>query len=95
MRGADRLQFRPSRQQLFDAEGPPPAVGHLIVVIDPARFGNGGTFAARAEDLFGAILEQPGTVARGPAVGSARAGRRRGLRDTRRPAPALVARAAG
>ena len=44
-----------------DADGPPPAVGHLIVVIDPARFSNGGTFAARAEDLFEAILAQTGT----------------------------------
>lgn len=80
----------------FDAEGPPPAVGHLIVVIDPARFGNGGTFAARAEDLFGAILEQPGTR----LPGDRRLGLRARVADAGFEIPddlhqALVARATG
>lgn len=42
---------------LFDAEGPPPGLSHLILVFDPARFAPG--FTARCAALFEAIA-QPG-----------------------------------
>ncbi len=45
----------------FEPTGAPPEVGHLILVLDPARFGGAETFAARAEVLFEAILSQEGT----------------------------------
>lgn len=44
----------------FTAEGEPPAVGQLLVAIDPGAF-SGGAFAQRLETLIGAILAQPGT----------------------------------
>ncbi len=44
----------------FDAEGPPPHVGHLFVVFQPESLGGDG-FLDRAEELMAAILEQPGT----------------------------------
>ena len=43
---------------MFAAEGPPPGLGHLILAIDPARFG--GDFTGRAEALFTAIEAQEG-----------------------------------
>jgi (2R)-3-sulfolactate dehydrogenase (NADP+) len=42
---------------LFDAEGPPPGLSHLILVFDPARFAPG--FTTRCASLFDAIA-QPG-----------------------------------
>jgi LDH2 family malate/lactate/ureidoglycolate dehydrogenase len=44
----------------FDAKGPPPRVGQLLLLIDPARFA-GDAFAGRVETLLGAILGQAGT----------------------------------
>jgi (2R)-3-sulfolactate dehydrogenase (NADP+) len=44
----------------FDAEGPSPDIGQLIVAISPGPL-SGGQFAERLETLFSAILEQPGT----------------------------------
>ena len=44
----------------FDAEGPPPHVGHLFVVFKPESLGGDG-FLDRAEELMAAILDQPGT----------------------------------
>ena len=44
----------------YDAEGPPPHVGHLFVVFKPECLG-GDNFLDRAEELMAAILEQPGT----------------------------------
>jgi len=44
----------------FDAKGPPPRVGQLFLVIDPARFAGPG-FAARIATLATAILGQSGT----------------------------------
>ncbi len=44
----------------YDAEGPPPHVGHLFVVFKPESFG-GDSFLDRAEELMAAITEQPGT----------------------------------
>jgi len=44
----------------FDAKGPPPRVGQLLLLIDPARFA-GDAFASRVETLLGAILGQAGT----------------------------------
>lgn len=43
----------------FDAEGPPPAIGHLLLAIAPDGFGFGG-FGERLEALIGAMTEQPG-----------------------------------
>lgn len=45
----------------FEPTGAPPAVGHLIFVIDPSRFGGGATFYDRAEALFAMILAEEGT----------------------------------
>ena len=44
----------------YDAEGPPPHVGHLFVVFKPESLGGDG-FLDRAEELMAAILDQPGT----------------------------------
>ncbi|KZD12036.1 Ldh family oxidoreductase [Oceanibaculum pacificum] len=44
----------------FEPTGAPPKVGHLILLIDPRRFGGGDT-AARTEAMLQAILGQPGT----------------------------------
>jgi (2R)-3-sulfolactate dehydrogenase (NADP+) len=44
----------------FDAKGPPPRVGQLLLLIDPARLA-GAAFAARVETLLGAVLGQSGT----------------------------------
>jgi (2R)-3-sulfolactate dehydrogenase (NADP+) len=43
----------------FDAEGPPPHVGQLILVIDPAPFAGPG-FLARVETLLAAMIEDDG-----------------------------------
>ncbi|MFW3617098.1 Ldh family oxidoreductase [Billgrantia antri] len=42
----------------FDAEGAPPSIAQLILLIDPKHFSSG--FSEHAEILFAAILEQPG-----------------------------------
>ncbi|XKH58987.1 Ldh family oxidoreductase [Halomonas sediminis] len=42
----------------FDAEGKPPGIAQLILLIDPQRFSPG--FVEHAESLFAAMLEQPG-----------------------------------
>jgi len=44
----------------FDAQGPPPAVGQLLIALAPGPL-SGGAFQARIEDLVGAVLEQDGT----------------------------------
>ncbi|MGQ0664575.1 MAG: Ldh family oxidoreductase [Pseudomonadota bacterium] len=44
----------------FDAQGPPPRVGQLFIVVDPARFA-GEAFARRVASLAQAVLAQPGT----------------------------------
>ena len=41
----------------FDAEGKPPGIAQLILLIDPQRFSSG--FVEHAESLFAAMLEQP------------------------------------
>jgi (2R)-3-sulfolactate dehydrogenase (NADP+) len=43
---------------LFEAEGEPPALAHLILVLDPARFGP--HFPARAEAMFEAVEAEEG-----------------------------------
>ncbi len=45
----------------FEPTGAPPAIGHLILVMDPKAFGGGAGFAARAEEMFTEILRQEGT----------------------------------
>lgn len=44
----------------FTAEGPSPAIGHLFLVMDPARLG-GPDYLVRLERLVSAILGQDGT----------------------------------
>src|SRR5690606_40339171 len=56
----------------FEPTGAPPAIGHLILVIDPMAFGGGAGTAARAEEMFAEILAQPGTR----LPGDSRLGRR-------------------
>ncbi len=43
----------------FDAKGPPPEVGQLLLLLDPRAFG-AGQFAPRVEVLLSQILAQPG-----------------------------------
>ncbi len=45
----------------FDAEGEPPRVGQLFLIIDPAFFGGAERFSERVGTLLAAITEQPGT----------------------------------
>ena len=52
--------FAYEASSFYDAEGPPPHVGHLFIVFKPESFG-GESFLDRAEELMVAILEQPGT----------------------------------
>ncbi len=58
---------------LFDAEGPPPGLAHLILILDPARFG--GHFAARAEAMFAAIEAEDGARLPGARRAAERAAR--------------------
>lgn len=44
----------------FTADGPPPAIGQLFLLIDPVRLG-GPAFTDRLELLLAAVLRQPGT----------------------------------
>ncbi len=44
----------------FDAEGPSPGVGQMLLAIDPQRL-SGASFIDRIETLLGAVLAQPGT----------------------------------
>ncbi|HYD32081.1 MAG TPA: Ldh family oxidoreductase, partial [Azospirillaceae bacterium] len=44
----------------FEAEGPPPRVGQLFLILRPEAFGTTG-FVDRVEALCSAILAQPGT----------------------------------
>ena len=52
--------FAYEASSFYDAEGPPPHVGHLFIVFKPESFG-GESFLDRAEELMVAILDQPGT----------------------------------
>jgi len=45
----------------FTAEGDPPRVGQLFLVLDPAAFGGGAQFAERLETLLSAVAAEPGT----------------------------------
>jgi (2R)-3-sulfolactate dehydrogenase (NADP+) len=45
---------------LFDAEGPPPALGQFIIAIDPGAFAGADVFADRLELLASAIEEDEG-----------------------------------
>ncbi len=44
----------------FDADGPPPGVGQMLLAIDPERL-SGGLFSERIETLLNAVLVQSGT----------------------------------
>ena len=50
----------------FDADGPPPRIGQLFLVVRPECLSGDG-FTGRVEELLGAITEQPG--ARLPGTG--------------------------
>jgi (2R)-3-sulfolactate dehydrogenase (NADP+) len=68
-------QFGFEASSFFTAEGPPPRIGQLFLVLDPIHLA-GPDFPARLEVLLGAILEQPGTRLPGD--------RRLGLRERAR-----------
>ncbi len=55
---ASHLGFEAS--SFFEAEGPAPDIGQLIVAVSPGPLSAGG-FTERIETLISAILEQPGT----------------------------------
>jgi (2R)-3-sulfolactate dehydrogenase (NADP+) len=57
----------------FDAEGPPPGVAHLILILDPARFGP--HFPARAEAMLAAVEAEAGARLPGARRFAERAGR--------------------
>ena len=42
-------------------DGGPTRGGELMIALDPERFGDAGKWADHAENLFGKVLEQPGT----------------------------------
>jgi (2R)-3-sulfolactate dehydrogenase (NADP+) len=56
--GLTGSNFAFEASSLFEAEGAPPSLGHLILVIEPSRFG--AHFAARAEAMFRAIEAEEG-----------------------------------
>jgi (2R)-3-sulfolactate dehydrogenase (NADP+) len=57
----------------FDAEGPPPGVAHLILILDPARFGP--HFPARAEAMLAAVEAEASARLPGARRFAERAGR--------------------
>ncbi len=52
-------QFGFEASSFFDAEGPPPGVGQLLLALNGDAL-SGGTLAARLETLIAAVLDQPG-----------------------------------
>ncbi len=70
--GLTGSHFAWEASSFFDAEGPPPGIGHLILILDPARFG--GDFAARAEAMFAAIEAEAGARLPGARRFAGRAG---------------------
>jgi (2R)-3-sulfolactate dehydrogenase (NADP+) len=56
--GLTGSRFAYEASSLFDAEGAPPGLAHLILILDPARFG--GHFAGRAAAMFAAIEAEAG-----------------------------------
>jgi len=69
--GLTGAQFAHQASSLFDAEGAPPGLGHLVLLFDPDAFAPG--FAARAGALAQAVLAQPGTRLPGAGRQGARA----------------------
>ena len=65
-------QFGFEASSFFTAEGEPPRIGQLFVVLDPERTGGAG-WAARVELLLGAIAGQAGTRLPGERRFAARA----------------------
>lgn len=51
--------FSPEAEAAYHGHGGPSAAGHLVLAIDPARFGQ-DRFLARVEGLFEQMLEQEG-----------------------------------
>lgn len=56
--GLSGSHFGFQASSFFDAEGEPPGIGQLILLIDPKRFSHG--FIEHAETLFAAMQDQPG-----------------------------------
>ena len=57
--GLTGANFGYQASSFLDANGPPPGVGQLFVVIDPAAFG-GGDMLSRVEALLGTMLAEEG-----------------------------------
>lgn len=57
--GLTRSHFGHQASSFFDAAGPPPRVGHLLLALDPAAFGGAATLA-HCEELLQAMVTQPG-----------------------------------
>ncbi|HMO07992.1 MAG TPA: Ldh family oxidoreductase [Paracoccaceae bacterium] len=83
--GLTGAAFGQTASSFFEDEGPPPGIGHLILLIDPEAFAPG--FADRAADLARAVLAQPGTR----LPGAVRMAARLGNSDTIPLAPAVLA----
>jgi (2R)-3-sulfolactate dehydrogenase (NADP+) len=66
--GLTGSNFAYEASSFFDAEGPPPGIGHLILVLDPGRFDPGrfgpgslgGHFAERGEAMLAAVEAEDG-----------------------------------
>lgn len=58
--GLTGANFGYQASSLFDAEGGPPALGHVFLILDPAAFAGGADFHARLEALFAEMLKDPG-----------------------------------
>lgn len=57
--GLTGSNFGHQASSFFEAKGPPPRIGQLAIVLDPAAFG-GAAMLAHCEDLLQAMLAQPG-----------------------------------
>ncbi|WP_246007487.1 Ldh family oxidoreductase [Halomonas nitroreducens] len=56
--GLSGSHFGFQASSFFDAEGEPPGIGQLILLINPGRFSPG--LVEHAETLFAAMQDQPG-----------------------------------
>lgn len=76
--GLTGSNFAFEASSFFDAEGKPPRVAQLFLLVNPAFFGNGAAgFAQRMSTLMQAITDQPGTR----LPGERRLSARRRVRD--------------
>ncbi|MEO1694491.1 MAG: Ldh family oxidoreductase [Pseudomonadota bacterium] len=86
--GLTGARFATETSSFFDADGPPPGVGHLMIAIDPDAFGGSGVVGDRIEAMA-ALFDDNGS-ARLP--GATRATRRAAAQADGVSVPAHIAR---